>query len=220
MDVYKHRDGKRQQRYLSLLLCESTMSHLSRWPISGAGRKYQLLWQHPSPPHPLLFSSIWAMKIKANEILLMHKMRMGKAHSSTWWHSINWWLLNSSLFVPAAALLDWDNMRVPVTALATGLSMCACVCVQPDLNTTHPLLGAFWCFLDLIWPAWETFWICVTTIAFKFKYFIQNSRAYLRMHYIRWTLQLCARSRRPAPARLSCLGNLGRWLLVNSWCCL
>lgn len=173
-----------------------------------------------TPPHPLLFSSIWAMKIKANEILLMHKMRMGKAHSSTWWHSINWWLLNSSLFVPAAALLDWDNMRVPVTALATGLSMCACVCVQPDLNTTHPLLGAFWCFLDLIWPAWETFWIRVTTIAFKFKYFIQNSRAYLRMHYIRWTLQLCARSRRPAPARLSCLGNLGRWLLVNSWCCL
>lgn len=45
-------------------------------------------------------------KIKANKILLMHKIRLGKAHSRTWWHSINWWLLNSRLFVPAAALLD------------------------------------------------------------------------------------------------------------------
>lgn len=84
------------------------------------------------PSHPittLLLSSIWAMKIKPNKILLMHKMRMGKAHSSTWWHSINWWMLNSSLFVPAAALLDWDNMRVPVAGLATSLSVCLCLYV-------------------------------------------------------------------------------------------
>lgn len=133
-DVCKQRDGRKRQKYLSLPCVKVQCHTFHAAPFQEPGVNISF---YGSAPHPLLFSSIWAMKIKANEILLMHKMRMGKAHSSTWWHSINWWLLNSSLFVPAAALLDWDNMRVPVAGLATG-SVCVCVCVWSLTSTPHP----------------------------------------------------------------------------------
>lgn len=83
--------------YLSIFaLCESLLSHHSRRPsVYGVPRT-------PSPP--ALEHLSYENKGKQNSADA--KMRMGKAHSSTWWHHINWWLLNSSLFVPAAALLD------------------------------------------------------------------------------------------------------------------
>lgn len=168
--------------YLSLLYVKVQYHTIQDAPFQELGANISV-YGTPAPTTRL--SSIWPMKIKANEILLMHKMRMGKAHSSTWWHSINWWLLNSSLFVPAAALLDWDNMRVPVAELATGLSMyvCFCVCVSVCVAWPQPPLRVFWFYLELVWPAWKTVWIQVTTIAFKFKYFIQNSRVCLRVRH-------------------------------------
>lgn len=103
-----HRRGvaERQQDmgYLSIsALCESILSHHSQRPsVYGAPNPPPPLGRTPSPP--ALEHLSYENKGKQNSADA--KMRMGKAHSSTWWHHINWWLLNSSLFVPAAALLD------------------------------------------------------------------------------------------------------------------
>lgn len=102
--------GERQQDTCPSLPCANVYSHHSRRPVPGARRQYQRLWStHPtprSPSPPALEHLSYENKGKQNSADAKKKKRMGKAHSSTWWHRINWWLLNSCLFVPAAALLD------------------------------------------------------------------------------------------------------------------